>query len=82
MNADTFSNLEIPITTTIAWNRELTFGKIYAPEFLEEDLEDILLHLKESGVVSVRKILSDPTKHHVPSFVLTFLGNCPSEIKV
>ena len=34
--------LQVPVTANIAWNRQMTFGKIYLPEFLDEPLEGTL----------------------------------------
>ena len=72
--------LQIPVTASIAWNRQMTFGKIYLPEFIDESLEDTLSCFRNCGVVEVRRMYNDPKKAHIPLFVFTFLGQAPDKI--
>jgi hypothetical protein len=81
--ATQFSSTCIPTKTTIAWETELSQGKFYAPELQDEQLDNILSTLETSGVVSIRKLFSDPTKANIPLFVLTFLGQtCPEKVTI
>jgi len=74
--------LDLAVDTNIAWSAETCQGKIYAPQFLNEDLETLLEMLTPTGVVAVRKLFQDPAKSASPLYVLTFLGNkCPPVIK-
>ena len=67
----------------MALNNQTVQGKIYAPELGEETLADLLEQLKPSGVVSVRRMYLDPSKQHIPLFVLTFFSSvCPKYIRV
>ena len=77
-----FSEKQIPVYVTVAWTRHLSYGKIYAPEFLSESLENILDYIKDQKVVGVRKLYGDPLKQNVPLYVLTFLGKLPASIKI
>lgn len=73
----------IPVQAAVAWESHLSQGKLFAPELRDESLDNILTTLKSSGVVSIRKLFSDPRKSTVPLFVLTFLGKqCPDKITV
>jgi len=72
----------ISVNVTIAWSSRLSEGKLYAPEFAGETMEELLGLLEPYGVVAVRKLLSDPSKAEVPLFVLTFLSStCPKSIR-
>lgn len=74
---------QIPIKGSVAWSTQTVSGKIYAPEFAEDTLSDLLELLKPVGVIAIRKFLQDPTKKHIPIYVLTFLNNkCPDKIQV
>ena len=74
---------KIPIRVTIAWNKQLSYGKIYAPEFQSDSLEYLLEILKPSKVVGIRNLFTDPNKAHIPLYVLTFLSDsCPEKLKV
>lgn len=74
---------QIPIKGSVAWSTQTVSGKIYAPEFAEDTLADLLELLKPVGVIAIRKFLQDPNKKHVPIYVLTFLNNkCPEKIQV
>ena len=82
LDCNMFSKKNIPVKTTIAWNKHFSYGKVFAPEFKEESLTNILEYLKHLRVISVRKLYGDPTKQNIPLYVLTFLGKCPPSIKV
>ena len=82
LQAKVFSEDSIPIKTTIAWASHLSYGRVYAPEFLESSLADLLNMLKPCNVVGVRKLYQDPSRSHTPLYVLTFLSrDCPDKIK-
>ena len=82
LQATVLPSLNLPITVSIAWSRQFTYGKVYAPELSQVSLEDILDALSPHKVVAVRKLLSDPAKAHIPLYVLTFLGPTPAVIRV
>lgn len=73
-------NENLQITTTIAWKNQLTYGKLYAPEFKQWPLGEILPVLQTQKVVAIRKLFSDPQRAGVPLYVLTFLGPRPEKI--
>ena len=76
-----FTPHPIPVKVSVALNSQSVQGKIYAPELLEITLPDLLTALRPSGVIDVRKLLNDPSKAHVPLFVLTFFGSsCPQHV--
>ena len=76
-----FASSNISVKVSVALNSQSVQGKIYAPELLDESLSDLCTALRPSSVVDVRKLLNDPTKTHVPLFVLTFFGStCPQYI--
>ena len=81
LSCKTFSDKNIPTKATIAWNKHFSYGKIYAPELKEETLQNILDYFRQSDVISVRKLFNDPLKQHIPLYVLTFLGKCPTNLK-
>jgi hypothetical protein len=73
----------IPVQASIAWTSQTSQGKIYAPEFLQDSLEDLLDLLRPNGVVGIRKLLQDPAKANAPLYVLTFLNTCrPTKLKI
>ena len=72
-----FYDVATPVRTTVAWNTQLSYGKIYAPELQEETLDFLLSILQDRNVVGIRKLLSDPKKSTVPLYVLTFLSPQP-----
>jgi len=75
------SSPSIGISVSIAKSSQTSSGKIYAPELNDMNLCELLNELKPKGVISVRKLLNDPTKSHIPLFVLTFMNNtCPNNI--
>lgn len=74
-----FYDHQTPVSATVAWSTQLSYGKIYAPELQGETLEYLLSILKPDKVVGVRKLLSDPTKVSVPLYVLTFLSPRPPQ---
>ena len=74
--------LEKPITIKPHWARSFTYGKLRAPEFSEETMEEMLEYLKPHNVVAVRKLFTNPSKSHIPLYVLTFLGPLPAKIKL
>jgi hypothetical protein len=75
------NNNKIPIKVTIALTNQTVSGKIFAPEVSNESLDFLLSMLQPSGVVSIRKLLNDPAKTHVPLYILTFLGSTlPSHV--
>ena len=58
-------------------------GKIFAPEFREESLEELLKYLLPLGVVAIRKMFQDPARVNTPLYVVTFLGSrCPERLRV
>ena len=57
------SKIQIPITSTVAWNQQFTYGKLYAREFSFDSLETTLEYLRPHNVVAVR---------HSPSPTLFF----------
>jgi hypothetical protein len=78
-----FTANKIPVTSVIAWSKQLSYGKLFAPEFQEDSLQYLLTIMKEQGVVSICKLFSDPQKAKVPLYVLTFFGtSCPPKIKI
>ena len=80
LSAQKIPKYDIPIKATVAWNRQLTYGKIYAEEFSNDTLQELLEYLTPHGVVNVRKLFRDPARAHVPLFVLTFIGAAPTHI--
>ena len=80
--ATTLPSLKIPIKTAIAWGNQISYGKIMAPEFANDSLEEILEMLSEHNVVSVRKFFFDEKRKHIPLYVLTFVGAVPQKIKI
>jgi len=82
LKTKTFSTSLIPINVKVAWGPHISQGKIYAPEFIDMPLEEILTYLKPEGIVGIRKLLNDPAKQHIPLYVLSFLGKeCPPKIR-
>ena len=82
LKAKTFTEDKIPIRTTIEWTSQLAYGRVYAPEFLESSLNELLVMLKPSNVVGMRKLYQDPNRSHSPLYVLTFLSkHCPDRIQ-
>ena len=82
LQARVFSEDSIPNKTIIAWASHLSYSRVYAPEFLESSLADLLNMLKPCNVVGVRKLYQDPSRSHTPLYVLTFLSrDCPDKIK-
>ena len=82
IKAENLPSLNISIKSTIAWNHKFTYGKIYAPELLEDSLAEILDMLSCHRVVAVRKLFNDSNRQHIPLYVLTFLGQIPPSMKV
>ena len=82
LRAKTFTGDKISIRTTTAWTSQLAYGKVCAPEFLESSLNELLVMLKPSNVVGVRKLFQDPNSSHSALYVLTFLSkNYPERIQ-
>jgi len=82
LQCKTFPENDIPVSAKISWSSQISYGKIYAPEFLDSSLEEILSYLKPEGVIGIRKLLNDPRKVKVPLYVLSFIGNkCPDRLK-
>lgn len=78
-----FTPANITVSVNVAWTKQLSFGKLYAPELKDMTLDMLLETLKPHNVVGIRRLLNDPNRSSVPLFVLTFLGTtCPSKIKV
>lgn len=78
-----FTSADIPVQVVVAWESQLSQGKLYAPELQGETLDSLLSYLKPLGVVSIRKLFSDPNKTSVPLYVLTFIGKqCPEKITI
>ena len=82
LRATILPSFNLPISVSIAWARQFTYGKIYAPELSQDSLEEVLEALAPHRVVAVRKLLSDPAKSHVPLYVLTFLGLTPPSLRL
>lgn len=78
-----FTEKNIPVIVTRDWGSITVQGKIYAPEFSEDSLEDLLEMLKPEGVVRITKLFRDPKLAYSQIYVLTFLANtCPTFLKV
>lgn len=76
-----FTEKQIPVSCTIAWSTQTCQGRLYAPEFVEDCLDDLLGMLEPCGVVGIRKLYKDPSRSRSPLYVLTFLGiKCPEKI--
>ena len=82
LRATALPSFNLPISVSIAWARQFTYGKVYAPELSQDSLEEVLAALAPHRVVAVRKLLSDPAKSHVPLYVLTFLGLTPPSLRL
>ena len=82
LNTKMLPNLQLPVHVTVAWQRQFSYGKLYAEEFRHDSLKDLLEILRPHKVVKIRKLFSDPAKAHVPLFVLTFLGPAPKILTV
>jgi hypothetical protein len=77
----TFCN--IPVQVTVAWTSQTSQGKIYAPEFLGDSIDDLLQLLRPSGVVGIRKLYQDPKKVNSPLYVIKFLtATRPAKLRV
>ena len=72
---------KIPITSTVAWNQQFTYGKLYAREFSFDSLETTLEYLRPHNVVAIRRLRSSSS---APShlYVLTFLGPTPPKLQL
>ena len=81
-NATTFSEKQVPITSSIIWNEQFSYRKLYAPEFRNTSIEKFLEDIKMFNVVAVRKYFADPKKRDYPLYVLTFLGEAPETLKL
>ena len=57
-----------PVKTTSYANVEMCYAKIYAPEFMADDLESLKIMLEEVGVKSIRKLYKDPQKAKIPLY--------------
>jgi hypothetical protein len=73
LKANSFPGINLPINTAVAWSRQLNQGKIYAPEFQDDDPEELLPMLRDAGIVGIRSLFSDSKRGNVPLYVLTFL---------
>jgi hypothetical protein len=78
------SSAPIPVTVRLALTKNTVCGKIFAPELADIPHSDILEELSSAGVVSLRKFYGEKSQsHHVPLFVLSFLGSTlPSKVKI
>ena len=47
---------KIPITSTVAWNQQFTYGKLYDREFSFDSLETTLEYLRPHNVVAIRRL--------------------------
>ena len=74
--------LNIPIKANIAWTTHFTYGKIWAPEFMRDSLQEILQIFEKHGVVAVRKLYNDEKRAHLPNYVFTFLGPIPESVTI
>ena len=72
--------LQVSVTANIAWNRQMTYDKVYLPEFMDEPLEEMLRCFRDFGFVEFRRIYNDPRKTHKPLFILTFISQAPNRI--
>ena len=85
-NCNNFPILNIPIVAKIAWTSQFTYAKIWAPELQRESNEEILELLKPQNVITVRKMFNDKdpdsNRNKLPLYVLTFLGNVPTDLKI
>ena len=76
-----FASSPMSIKVSVALNSQSVQGKICATKLLDESLPNLCTALRSSSVADVRKLLNDPTKDHVPLFVLIFFGStCPQNI--
>ena len=83
LNTTSFYMNTYPVKVSPCMHTEQCFGKLYAPEFMQDDLTSLKSMLQDSGVIDIRKLYRDPTKSNIPLYVLTFQGTkCPSKIKV
>ena len=72
---------KIPITSTVAWNQQFTYGKLYAREFSFDSLETTLEYFRPHNVVAIRRLrLSSSAPSHL--YVLTFVGPTPPKLQV
>ena len=67
--------------TSIAWSSDLSYGKIYAPEFQGDSIESLLEILKLVGVVGVLRLFAYLNKANILLYVVTFLEKTPPENK-
>ena len=70
LDASHLPTSKIPITSTVAWNQQFTYSKLYAREFSFDSLETTLEYLRPHNVVS----------YHSPSptlFFRTLPSLCP-----
>ena len=82
LKAQTFTDKKIPITSTVAWKTQISQGRIYAPEFLDCSLSELLALLKPNNVIGIRKLYNDPKRINSPLYVLIFLSqDCPDKIR-
>ena len=72
----------VPVKSVYSWQHQFSYGKLYAPEFTNWPVAEILQVLEPHKVVGVRKLFSDPMKSAVPLYVITFLGPRPTSIKI
>ena len=82
LQANTFTEKQILITSTVAWNTQISQGRIYAPEFLDCTLVELLQLLNPSNVIGIRNLYNDPKQENSPLYALTFPANkCPDRIR-
>ena len=74
--------LNIPVKANIAWTTHFTYGKLWAPEFMRDSLQEILQIFEKHGVVAVRKLYNDTKRANQPIYVFTFLGPIPENITI
>ena len=81
LEATHLPTFKIPITSTVAWNKQLTYGKLYTREFSFDTLETTLGYLRPHNVVAIRvfRPSSSASSHF---YVLTFLSPTPSKLQV
>lgn len=79
----TLNSANLAVKFSLALADQSVQGKIYAPNLKDCCPEEILADLKPYKAVKFEKLLKDPSKSHIPLFLITFLGSqCPPHIRV
>ena len=83
LNTTSFYMNTYPVKVTPYIHTEQCYGKLYAPEFMQDDLSSLISMLQNSGEIDIKKLYRYSTKSNIPLYVSTFQGTkCPSRIKV